>query len=103
MEEVTEEDLVSEGVVIGDEEVELCPMDMRFHIIIPMERFIHINIHDKKILEQADRKNRFASPWFFTKKDEKAYLEGQVNILKYQLAQIKKRLEEQKKQKKEIK
>jgi len=93
LEEVTAEDLVSEGVVIGDEVVELCPM----------ERSIHINIHDKKLLEQADRKNRFASPWFFTKKDEKAYLEGQVNILENQLAQIKKRLEEQKKQKKEIK
>jgi hypothetical protein len=45
----------------------------------------------------------FDSPWFFTKEDERAYQVGQVNILKNQLAQIKKRLEELKIKKKEIK
>jgi len=33
----------------------------------------------------------YAFPWFFTREDERAYLEGQVNILENQLAQIKKR------------
>jgi hypothetical protein len=27
----------------------------------------------------------FASPWFFTKEDERAYFEGQVNIIENQL------------------
>ena len=43
------------------------------------------------------------SPWFFTMEDERAYLEGRVNILENQLVQIIKRLEELKIKKKEIK
>lgn len=45
----------------------------------------------------------YASPWFFTKEEEKDFLEGQANILEDQLDQIKKRLEELKKQRKEEK
>jgi hypothetical protein len=44
-----------------------------------------------------------AAPWFFTKEEEKAFLEDQASALEDQLAQIKKRLEELKKQSKETK
>jgi hypothetical protein len=45
----------------------------------------------------------YASPWSFTEEEEKTGLEGQANILEDQLAQVKKRLEELKKKKKEAK
>lgn len=45
----------------------------------------------------------YASPWFFTREEEEDFLKGQANILEDQLAQIKKRLEDLKKQKKETK
>jgi hypothetical protein len=45
----------------------------------------------------------YSSPWFFTKEEERTYLEGQANILEDQLAQVKKRLEELKKKEKEAK
>lgn len=45
----------------------------------------------------------FYSPWFYSEEQEEAFLEEQMRILEGQLAQIKKRLEELKKQKVEKK
>ena len=45
----------------------------------------------------------YTSPWFFTKEEDKAHLEGQANTLEEQLAQIRKRLEKLKKEGKESK
>jgi hypothetical protein len=42
-------------------------------------------------------------PWFFTKEEEKAFLEGQASALEEQLSKIKKRLDELEKQPKEKK
>jgi hypothetical protein len=45
----------------------------------------------------------YPSPWPFTREEEKTYLERQASILKDQLAQVKKRLEELKKEERKAK